>query len=128
MARLYLDENISPATQQILAQNGHDVVHAFDLGNRSTSDAEHLWIAAQAGRILITFNRNDFRELHRLWTALNTWGRIDRKHAGVLTSWGDIDEVPWANTVNAFVSRRHNLDNQMWEWRRQQGDWRPFGW
>lgn len=128
MALLYLDENISPTTQRMLTQNGHDVVHAYDLGNRAISDAEHLWVAAEAGRILITFNRHDFRDLHRLWTALNIWGSLDQKHAGILTSWGDVDEVPWAITVNAFVSEQQNIDSQMWEWRPRQEDWRPFGW
>ncbi len=54
MARLYLDEDISRDTERTLAQYGHDVVHAVDAGNLSTSDPEHIKFAAEAGRTLVT--------------------------------------------------------------------------
>ncbi len=128
MARFYLDENISRVTQRMLVQNAHDVVHAFDLGNRSVSDPEHLRVAARDDRILVTFNRRDFRELHRFWTALNAWGNLDQHHAGVLTSWGDIPDEPWANLVHDFVAAGPDLDNRMWEWRPREQKWQRFGW
>ena len=128
MARFYLDENISRVTQRMLAQNDHDVVHAFDLGNRSVPDPEHLQAAARDDRILITYNRRDFRVLHQFWTALNAWGNLSQRHAGLLTSWGDIPDEPWANLVHDFVSQDPNLDNQMWEWLPRQQEWRRFGW
>ncbi len=128
MARFYLDENISRDVGSALAQNAHDVVHAVDVGNQSKPDPEHLLVAAESGRILVTFNRRDFRELHRFWTALNAWGNLDQHHAGILTSWGDIADEQWAGLIHAFVSLGPDLDNQMWEWRRQQQEWRRFGW
>lgn len=128
MARFYLDENISREVESTLSQNAHDVVHAVDMGNQSKSDPEHLLVAARDDRILVTFNRRDFRVLHQFWTALNVWGRLDQRHAGILTSWGDIPDEPWADLVHAFVSQGRNLNNQMWEWRRQQQRWFRFGW
>jgi hypothetical protein len=128
MARFYLDENTPREVQLILSQYSHDVVHAYDLGHRSMPDPEHLQVAAKAGRILVTYNRRDFRELHRFWTALNAWGNLDQHHSGVLTSWGDIPDEPWANLVHDFVSQASNLDNQMWEWLPRQQQWRRFGW
>ena len=92
------------------------------------ADPEHLLASARAGRILLTFNRRDFRVLHQLWTALNAWGNLDRSHSGILTALGEIDDVLWANLVHDFVNDHPDIDNQMWEWRRQQEDWLPFGW
>ena len=128
MARFYLDEDISRDVARILVQHAHDVAHAIDLGNRSMSDPAHLRFAAETGRVLITFNRRDFRNAHQLWVALNAWGNLDLNHAGILTPWGQISNVQWAYLVHAFVSRVQNLDNQMWEWRRQQQEWARFGW
>ena len=65
MASFYLDEDIPPGVGAMLAQNGHDVVRAAEAGNRSLPDPEHLLAAAESRRILVTFNRRDFRELHR---------------------------------------------------------------
>ena len=82
MARFYLDENIETAVGRALSQGGHDVVHAYDLGNRSMPDSRHLWVAANDGRILVTFNRRDFEQLHRFWLALNDWEIYNRVHTG----------------------------------------------
>ena len=128
MARFYLDENLSRDAESLLAQYGHDALHCVDAGNKGKSDPEHLQVAAVAGRILVTFNWRDFRLLHQFWTALNTWGNIGQPHAGILTSLGEIDDIQWANLVHVFASEKQTLTNQMWEWRRQQGDWFPFGW
>ena len=128
MARLYLDENIEPAAGRLLAQFGHDVVHAYDLGNHSTPDSQHLWVAANDGRILVTFNRRDFEQLHRFWLALNAWEVFNRRHAGILTSWGNISRDQWATLVHDFVAQGRDLDNRMWEWRPRQGRWESYGW
>lgn len=128
MARFYLDEDIDPEVGSILERHTHDAVHAYDLGNRSVPDPQHLLVAAEAQRVLVTFNRRDFQTLHQFWTALNVWGNLDRRHNGILTAWGQIDAVPWANLLHTFVSGRTNLTNQMWGWNIQQQDWLPFGW
>ena len=128
MARFYLDENIPREVQLILSRYAHDVVHAYDLGDRSVPDPEHLQVAARDNRILVTYNRRDFRLLHQFWTALNAWGNLDQRHAGLLTSWGDIPDEPWANLVHNFVSQDPDLDNHMWEWLPQQQKWERFGW
>ena len=128
MARFYLDENISRDAELFLAQYGHDALHCVDAGNKDQTDPQHLQAAARDGRILVTFNWRDFRLLHQFWTALNSWGNLPLPHAGILTALGEIDGVRCANLVHTIVSERQNLDNQMWEWRQQQGDWYRFGW
>ena len=73
MARLYLDEQLDPILRGLLNQYGHDVVHTYDVGNEGKSDTEQLLFAANSNRILVTLNRQDFEDLHRLWLALNDW-------------------------------------------------------
>ena len=128
MARFYLDEDIDPEVGSILERYTHDVVHAYDLGNRSVPDPQHLLVAAEAQRILVTFNRRDFQTLHQFWTALNIWGNLDRRHAGILTAWGQINAEPWADLLHAFANWAPELGNEMWGWNIQQQDWFPFGW
>ena len=128
MARFYLDEDIPPDVVPILVHYNQEVVHVVESGNRSLSDPEHLLIAARSERILVTYNRRDFRQLHQFWTALNVWGNLGQRHAGILTCWGQVPKIQWAILVHDFVSRGSNLDNQMWEWKRQQQEWEQFGW
>ena len=100
MARIYLDEDISRDTKRILDRQGHDVIHALDVGHISVPDPEHLKYAAETGRVLVTFNRRDFREAHQIWVALNIWTNLNSDHAGILTPWGQIANVQWANLVH----------------------------
>lgn len=127
MARFYLDEDIPPQVGQLLAQQGHDFVHANDLGNRGVPDPQHLLLAAAEDRVLVTFNRRDFGPLHNFWTALNIWGVMRQPHSGILSSWGQIPATEWAGIIHQFVGADAAMDNQMWEWHRQQQRWRLFG-
>ena len=128
MARFYLDKDVSPRVGRLLAQHGHDSVHTYELGNRRTSDPEHLLVVANAGRVLVTFNRGESGPLHQFWTALNIWGTLSQSHAGILSSWGQIPAIEWAGLIHSSVSPEPALDNQMREWQRQQRSWRLFGW
>ena len=128
MARFYLDEDIPPDVGEALTRYNHDVVHAVEAGNQSIPDPVHLLMAARDGRVLVTFNRRDFRQAHQFWTALHSWGNLDQPHAGILTSMGQVPKIEWAHLVHDFVSQGPDLDNQMWEWRRQQRLWKRFGW
>ena len=128
MARFYLDEDVPRPVGDMLAQRGHDVVHTYDVGNKSLPDPQQLLFAANTGRILVTFNRRDFAVLHQFWTALNAWGQLDQHHAGISASWGQVPTVQWANLVHDFVGQRQSLDNQMWTWQRQQQQWTLYGW
>ena len=57
---------------------GLDVISAADAGPVPRSDAEHLAAAAADGRIVVTYNRDDFIELTRDAFAAG------RPHAGVI--------------------------------------------
>lgn len=65
--KVYLDENF---TDRILAgqlrKAGHTVVQPADAGLRGASDARHFEYAIREGLILLTKDREDFRDLHQL--------------------------------------------------------------
>ena len=126
MALMYLDEDVSVEVGPMLNRRGHDVIHAHDLNNREVPDTEHLLYAARSGRVMVTHNRRDFEELHRMWLALNSWGVMGREHAGILTTWGQIPAEAWANLVDEFLTLNADTTNRIW--RRQQQEWEPVGW
>lgn len=64
-ARLYIDEDaMHDDLVQALRLRGVDVQMALDAGLVGRPDEEQLAHAAEAGRILYTFNVGDFRHLH----------------------------------------------------------------
>ena len=67
MARLYSNENFAIDIVQILCDYGHDVLTSYEAGqaNQGIPDPEVLKFATNQNRILITFNRDDFIDLHR---------------------------------------------------------------
>jgi predicted nuclease of predicted toxin-antitoxin system len=76
--RFYLDEDISPRIAETLRKIGTDGTSAHEAQMIGVSDAEQLDFAAAEGRCLVTYNRNDFIMLTRLY--LDT----SRPHSGVL--------------------------------------------
>ena len=76
---LYLDDNLSGRTlAAMLARAGHQVVRPADVGLTSATDILHLDHAIRAGLVLLTSDRRDFRDLHRLI------GSASGKHSGIL--------------------------------------------
>ncbi len=60
--RLLLDMNLPPAIAEWLRGEGHDAVHARELGGRDLSDREIFTRAAEADRTVVTFDL-DFGEI-----------------------------------------------------------------
>jgi predicted nuclease of predicted toxin-antitoxin system len=92
MARLYADENFSLPVVTLLRQKGHDVLTSRDDGkaNQGIDDASVLAQATQQDRILITFNRNDFIQLHKSSNA----------HAGIIVCKLDPDQVALSERIH----------------------------
>jgi hypothetical protein len=64
---LYLDDDSASALLARLLRNaGHDVILPVDAGISGEDDPVHLTRAAHDGRILITSNHDDFKNLHEL--------------------------------------------------------------
>ena len=126
MARIYLDEQSRVELKDLLAGYGHDVLHTYDVGRRGALDSRQLLFAAETGRILVTLNREDFEELHLWCLALNEWGVMHREHAGIFTTWGDINAAEWAELINSLLQSTSELTNQLYRYNRRSHRWRPY--
>lgn len=76
--RFYLDEDVPQLAAEIGRGLGLDILGAREVGLLAQPDAVHLSAAATDGRILVTYNRNDFIECTRDAFATG------RPHAGVI--------------------------------------------
>jgi predicted nuclease of predicted toxin-antitoxin system len=61
-----------------LRQQGVDAVSVHEEGLRAHADEDQLAFATVQGRVLVTYNRQDFQALDE------TWRRKGREHAGIL--------------------------------------------
>lgn len=65
--RLYLDDDTSSVLlARLLRRAGHDVQAPQEVGLAGEDDAVHLTHAVREGRVLLTGNHGDFRNLHNL--------------------------------------------------------------
>ena len=76
--KFYLDEDLSPKIAEVLRKLGADGLSAHEAEMTGASDEEQLDFAARDSRCLVTFNRNDFIMLTRLYLDSN------RTHCGVI--------------------------------------------
>lgn len=63
MARYLLDEDVNPEVAAVARDRGVDVRSIHELDREGLSDRRQLRGAAADGRALVTYNRDDFREL-----------------------------------------------------------------
>lgn len=106
MARIYANENFPAEIVEILRQKGCDVLttHDANKSNRKIPDEEVLLFAISEQRIVLTFNRKDFFQLHRQ----------NPRHFGIIACTEDIDFEGLANRVYAAIeSLDGNLENQL---------------
>lgn len=89
-AAVYLDEDVSVVVADMLEARGFSAVTTRDAGRQGATDTEQLEYAARHDRILVTHNRVDFEELHRLYLAKGreNWGIIvlGRRRPGMLVA------------------------------------------
>jgi len=78
--RYLLDEDVPPAVADGLRARRVDAVSVYAIGRagRRIADADQLSYAAAEGRVLVTYNRDDFMALDA------EWRRTGREHAGIL--------------------------------------------
>jgi predicted nuclease of predicted toxin-antitoxin system len=69
MAYIYANENFYYAAVEILQQLGHNVLTTKEAGkdNKRIPDEEVLAFAMAEKRIVVTFNYNHFKRLHRFF-------------------------------------------------------------
>jgi len=117
MARLYLDECVPLPLALLLAQHGHDVTTAMQLGLRSLNDPFHLKYAVEQNRILVTTNQSDFRLLHRFWITLQSWNVLSSLHQGILSAAiRQLDEQAFAQAITNHLAQQGTVINMFWMW------------
>jgi hypothetical protein len=68
--RLYLDDDIvNGLLVKLLRKAGHDVQIPLDIGRYGVEDPVHLTYAVTAGRVFLSHNHKDFKQLHDLLEA-----------------------------------------------------------
>jgi predicted nuclease of predicted toxin-antitoxin system len=106
MARLYTNENMAHAVVDFLRNLNHDVLTAKEAGkaNQGIPDEEVLAFAHAEKRILVTFNYQDFKRLHR----------IHPEHSGIVICTEDRDAESLAFRIHEAIARERNgLANQL---------------
>jgi hypothetical protein len=105
MARLHSDENFDRHVIDELRNLGHDVLTAYEAGraNQKLPDSDVLDFAIQQVRAVLTFNRQDFKRLHRL----------TRPHCGVVICTNDPDAIALAARIDQALAACPSLDDQL---------------
>jgi len=95
---VYADENVRYRLVETLRARGFDIVAARELGMLGQDDAAQLAYAASTGRVLLTFDRGDFRRLHLQYLGAG------QRHAGVAL-------LPQRGPLERLVARASMLLN-----------------
>ena len=96
--KFYLDENMSPKIAEIIKSLGAEAVSAHEVAMVGVADEEQLDFAARQGMCLVTFNRNDFIELSRLYLDSG------RAHSGVIIVPHTFKGGDFRRTAKALVA------------------------
>ncbi len=102
MASLYADENFDYGVAVRLRAFGHDVVTAQEAGEQGHDDMRVLLRATSEGRCVLTFDRLDFKRLHRSTLS----------HAGIISCTRDNDCDALAERIHQAVTAAGNLTDQ----------------
>jgi Domain of unknown function (DUF5615) len=106
MARLYTNENFRKRIVEILRDLGHDVLTSFEAENANLSipDDKVLDFAHENNRIILTFNRKDFIQLHNR----------NPIHSGIIVCTEDKDNIALAQRIHdEILLLDGNTDNQL---------------
>lgn len=76
--QLYLDEDVWMGLATALRNQGHDVIHATEIGRQGLSDSQQLAFAVSEGRALLSHNTKDFVPLASLYFF------EQRAHSGII--------------------------------------------
>ncbi|MBI3914327.1 MAG: DUF5615 family PIN-like protein [Chloroflexi bacterium] len=77
---LYLDSDMSRRIAQALRAEGFDAVSAWDVHNEDMEDEQQLEYATGQQRALVTFNKDDFAKL------LKVYSYSGKEHYGIIVS------------------------------------------
>ena len=97
MASFYSNENIPRGLVEALRELGHDVLTSFDAGNANQRipDDEVLRFSTGQSRLLLTFNRRHFKQLHR-----TTRGQ----HSGIVSCSPEANQTAQARKIHEILA------------------------
>ncbi|BAY90728.1 MULTISPECIES: DUF5615 family PIN-like protein [Nostocales] len=104
--QFYSNENFPIAMVNLLRAEGYNVLTSYETGqaNQGISDDVVLQYATKMGRILITENRQDFIDLHR----------IVSNHAGIIIFKSDRDYAGKVKAIIDFLNEdSRTLENRL---------------
>jgi len=103
MARLYADEQFPRQVVQNLRSLGHDVQTFQEAGNAALPDEDVLAIATSENRAVLTVNRRDFFQLHKL----------KPHHCGIIACTRDDDMPRLSANINDAISTAEILTGKV---------------
>lgn len=110
-AGFYANENLSMVLVNELRRLGYDVLTSYEAGNANikVSDDSVLTTATASNRCVITFNRNDFVDLHRTG--------VD--HKGIIVCKDNVDHIAQAAVVHNLMNKQKMLQNRLFRVQKQ---------
>jgi hypothetical protein len=129
--RLHLDHDVSLAIADwlgTLQRDGvpkYEIETAVSLGMTTAPDYEHLLVAAQSARVLITRNWRDYYLLHGAWVRWFTVEGTRRPHAGILVLSHHASVIQASHALDAFLSSGNPFANEL-HYYHPQRLWRQY--
>ncbi len=115
--QFHIDQNVSPILKQHLSAYYDDpdcAKTATDLGLLRASDGHHLLLAAQAGRIFVTHNGDDFIMIQDAWVRWSRAWSVEAMHAGILILPQAWQPLRAAEEIAQFLGKRVSLPNEIY--------------
>lgn len=108
----YSNENFALDMVKMLRRLGHTVITSYDEGqaNQSIPDNEVLNFATRSNLAVITFNRDDFIELHNNGI----------QHSGIIICKTDRDYQGQVDFLNEYLQNQASLINRLIRIKKQQ--------
>ena len=111
MAGFYANENLSMVLVNELRRLGYDVLTSYEAGNANQRipDERVLMTAVASHRCVITFNRNDFVDLHQTG--------VD--HEGIIVCKDNVDRIAQTSVVHSLIVKQDMLRNRLFRVQKQ---------
>lgn len=103
MARLYADEHFPRQVVQNMRSLGHDILTVQEAGNAGLADEDVLAFAISENRAVLTVNRRDFFQLHKL----------KPDHCGIIACTRDDDIPRLSANINDAISTAEILTGKV---------------
>jgi predicted nuclease of predicted toxin-antitoxin system len=103
MALFYADENFDYGVVRRLRAAGHDELTVQEAGEQGRDDTRVLGRAILEGRCVLTFDRADFKRLHRQCTS----------HSGIISCTRDNDADALASRIEQACINAGTLAGQL---------------